>query len=232
MAKSLIGRLAGSLLTILLIVPANQADAGTVVTVTFSGTVSGTGAAFSGSFAYDESQPAASIYEFKFEGATFTHMAVYTTAPTGRKTGLDSTCEPFTILTSGNTFTVVGTVPQSPATTVTIVLPVSVTLSATSLPLCTTGNPPVATFPSPPLSGSTFTLSGGTALTGTITSVSCSQTAGAIVRFSASVDASPGPSPASSYGSPYPAPVYACQPRPRCCLSQFFARLSHRNCCW
>ena len=68
MAKSMMSLWSQFLLTILLIVAANRADAaGTVVTVTFSGTASGSSTGtFSGAFAYDQSQLAKPDYTFQF----------------------------------------------------------------------------------------------------------------------------------------------------------------------
>jgi hypothetical protein len=244
MSKSMRALGAQFLLTALLMVATNQVHAGTVVTVTFSGTPTGSSTGnFSGAFAYDQSDPKTVNFEFKFVSSGFTHMVEYTTNLTGHKTGLNSTCEPFTITTSGSKVTVTATMAGTPATTVTIVLPVLVMLSGTSLPLCTIGDPAVSVFDNPPQPGSTFTLSGGSSYTGTITSVSCSQTAGGGVTGvgggggggMGSPQGSSPQAPAPYYGGPYPnpapGPVYACAPRQGCCLSRLFAR-RHRNCCW
>ena len=243
MAKSMMGLWSQFLLTILLIVAANRAGAaGTVFTVTFSGTASGSSTGtFSGTFAYDQSLLANPDHTFQFQVIQHPHMMEYTT-PTGTGTGLDSRCEPFKITTFGNTFILRATVvpqspaPQSPATTVTIVVPTTVAMEQRSLPDC-------SVFPSSP-TNSTFTLSGGITFTGTITAIRC--ITADIIAASASrlhlprPPPSPPPCPPPSpppcyvytYPAPAPCPAYACPPRPACCLTRLFARRSHRNSCW
>jgi len=242
MAKSMMGLWSRFLLTILLIVATNRAGAaGTVVTVFFNGTASGSSTGtFSGAFAYDQSQPDASPFTFNFTGSASTHTVEHRTDLTGNQTGSGSRCEPFTITTSGNTFILVAIVPQSPATKVTIVVPTTVAMSAASLPDC-------SVFPSSP-TNSTFTLSGGSTppFMGTITAISCRP--GTPVLAPPAPPPSPPPCPPPSpppypppspppcyvytYPAPAPCPAYACPPRPACCLTRLFARRSHRNSCW
>src|SRR5271166_26324 len=249
MAKSMMGLWSRFLLTILLIVAANRADApGATVTVNFSGTASGpsTGA-FSGTFSYDQSLVSPSP-TFNFT-LPFTH-AMECTVPTGKIRGNGLSCEPFTITitTSNNTFNLVSTVSGSrgsPSTTVTIVVP-NVATPDSSLPDC-------SFFPSSP-TDSTFTLSGGFTFKGTITAIRCST-----VTFAPAPPApppspppypppspplcpppSPPPCPPPSlppcyvytYPAPAPCPAYACPSRPACCLTRLFARRSHCNSCW
>lgn len=227
MAKSMMGLWSRFLLTILLIVAASRGGAaGTIITVTFSGTASGSSTGtFSGAFAYDQSLPDSSPHTFNFAGSADTHTMVYNTVPTGRKTGSSHTCEPFTITTSNNTFILVATVPGSPSTTVTIVVPTTVAMSATSLPGC-------SVFPSTP-TNSTFTLSGGFSYTGTITTLSCG---GPLIRRLIAEPSPLCPPPdyvyTYAYPAPAPCPVYTCPPRPACCLTRLFARRSCRISCW
>jgi hypothetical protein len=163
MAKSMMRLWSPFLLTILLIVAADRVDAA-IITVTFSGTASGTSAGtFQGFFVYDTSQPQASSNTFNLTGSPTTHVVRYTTTnPSRTQTGINATCDPFTITTSNNTFTLVARL--SGPTTVRIVIP-TVPMSATSLPGC-------SVFPRTP-TNSTFTLSGGFSFTGTITALGC-----------------------------------------------------------
>ncbi len=225
MAKLMMGLRSQFLLTILLIVGANRADA-TVITVTFSGTPTGSSTGnFSGFFVYDQSQPDASPHTFIFTGSPSTHGVKYTTVPSGTQTGINVACEPLTITTSDNTFTLVATLPKSPSTTVTIVVPTTVAMSATSLPGC-------SVFPSTP-TNSTFTLSGGFSYTGTITTLSCR---GPLIRRLIAEPSPLCPPPdyvyTYAYPAPAPCPVYTCPPRPACCLTRLFARRSGRISCW
>ena len=124
-------------------------EAGTLIKVSFSGN------GFSGWFQYDQSEPKTSPGLFVFTGSTLNHEIQYQIGAGTPVLGTGKGCEPYKITTSGNgdkTFELIGTAPNG--TTVTIVLPTSVALSQTSLPL-------TAAFPNPPLADSTFTLSGG-----------------------------------------------------------------------
>jgi len=221
MAKSMMRFWSPLLLTILPILGANRADA-TDITVTFSGTPTGSSTGdFSGFFEYDDSHPWKSDYLFRFEGSADTHKLSYKTVPSGMRTGSFNTCEPFTITTSGGQFVLKATVPNSPSTTVTIVVP-SMGLAKDHLPGC-------SIFPSsPPPPTCTFTLSGGFNYTGTIRTMNCSGAAAAL--------GAPCPPPCYVYTCTYPAPAlcpaYACPPRPACCLTRLFARRSYRNSCW
>jgi hypothetical protein len=220
MAKSMLVLWSQSLLLIALLVPANRADAGTLVTVNFSGTASGSSTGnFSGAFTYDMSEPKASLHTFRFVGTTFTHSLVYTTDLTGTKTGTNITCESFTITTFNGNFVLVGTVPKSPATTVTITIPTGVAMSATYLPGC-------SVFPASPV-GSTFKLTGGYTYTGNLTRItSCT--------YSLPAPVPPAPPCSYVYTCTYPAPcpVYACPPRQACLLTRLFARRSRHSPCW
>lgn len=221
MTKSMFRNWGQVLLTCLLIVTASRADAGTPVTVAFSGQGTGTSSGpFSGYFIYDQSQTGVNgVFEFK--GDVKLHVIDYQTATQPEVLAADVGCQPFTIKTSGSSyhqFTLTATAP--PGTTVKIVLPTpSYTLSPTTLPFC---DPNV--FPSNASSGSTFTLSGGTTFTGSITNLSCS-----------TPPTLTGPSP---QGPPVPVcvyeypvacpPYYVCQPRSACCFSGLFRRRSCR----
>jgi hypothetical protein len=194
-------------------------EAGTQVTVNFSGS------GFTGRFMYDQSQVRYSLGVFKF--TTVPHELHYQAGAGAQHDGVGAGCVPFTITTSGNnyhTFTLVATLPAG--TTVTIVLPtnVNVMLSPTSLPFCMSGSYYV--FPNPPLAGSTFTLSGGSSYSGTITAVSCSQIAAAPVLEICQ----PTPCVVYTY-TPYCCPQYVCPPRRSCCLFGLFARRSYTRRC-
>jgi len=211
------------LLTCLLIGIASRADAGTPVTVTYSGVGTGmSSGTFSGYFIYDQSQ-SGTAGVFKFESNAKTHVIDYKIGNNPAVLGTNTACQPFAITTSGSSFHQFALQATAPTgTTVSIVLPTpSVTLSATTLPLC---DPNV--FPSTANSGSTFALSGGTSFTGNITSLSCS------------VPPAPAPQgpPVLCYvvyvcPAPVTCPVYVCQPRPACCFSRLFHRGSLRFCC-
>jgi hypothetical protein len=198
----------------------STSEAGTQVTVYFSGS------GFTGRFMYDQSQVRYSLGVFKF--TTVPHELHYQVGTGMQHDGVGPGCVPFTITTSGNnyhTFTLVATLPSG--TTVTIVLPTyaNVMLSPTSLPFCMSGGYNV--FPNPPLAGSTFTLSGGSSYSGTITAVSCSQLAAAPVFVECP------PAPCLVYACmPSTCPVYVCQPRRACFLSGLFAGRGHRSRCW
>jgi hypothetical protein len=208
------------LLSILMIAATKPASAqGTLVTVKFSGS------GFTGWFEYDQSQSDSSPGQFKFQGSRLTHKICYTITSAACTPFSMTQCEPFTITTSGGskqTFELTTTAPKSPtAVSVVIVLPMGNLLSQTSLPLC-------GGFPASPNAGSKFTLSGGSSFTGTITQLSCTQSAPAVL---------PAPAPPSPcdvvyiYPVPAPNPVSVCQPRPACCFSGLFHRKSLRMCC-
>jgi len=196
-------------------------EAGTKVKVTFSGS------GFSGWFLYDQSQtnsppPPPGVFKF----TTVAHELHYQIGVGSWVDGSGAGCVPYTITTSGNsfhTFKLAATLP--PGTTATIVLPTTIALPQTRLPFCMEGGLPV--FPSPPLAGSTFTLSGGTTFSGNITSVTCAQ-------FLLAEPAPVYPEPAYPVytSSPTTCPVYVCQPRRACCLTRLFARRGHRSRCW
>jgi hypothetical protein len=213
MAKSMMVTWSRLLLVAVLFGGANRADAQTVV-VNFSGT--GPGAStFQGYLGYTQSLHGAGG---RFTFTTQFHEIEYS----GSSLPVVPPCSgpgcSYTITTSGTTFTLVSVCPKSPATTVTIVLPCNMTLSATGLPPCS------AFVSSPPANTAHFTLTGGTNYSGTITSVWC--------------PTAPAPAPAQpapyveACSPPQTCPVYACQPRPACCLTRLFARLCHRNNCW
>jgi hypothetical protein len=220
MRRSMIRLLPALLLSGLMIAAVEPtSEAGTLVHVSFSGN------GFSGWFQYDQSKPMTHLGQFVFTGSGLDHEIDYQIGGGVPVYGNDGNCEPYTITTSGNSRTTFQLVATAPAgTTVTITLPTSVTLSLTSLPLC-------AEFPSSPLAGSTFALSGGTTYTGTITALSCTQPP--------APPPAAAPSPQSALPvayfivSPAPAsPVYVCQPGSACCLSRLFSRWSVRARCW
>ncbi len=222
MAKSTMGLWPRFVLASVLIVMAGQAPAraDTLVTVEFKGT------GFSGSVVYDQSlsgvQQGAN-YVFSFQGASKTHALAYTGTAPGTSSGLNSTCEPFTITNSGTTFTVTARVPQqSPPTAVTVVLHTNVSVSSTVLPLCDSGSTSVFQ------QTGTFKLvnqsTGDTIFSGTISSTTCSSRAALTLPIQTPLYT------ADAYAAP--CPVYACPPRPACCLTRFFARLTHPRRCW
>ncbi len=212
MAKSMMVICSRLVLGAVLLVGVNRAGAATV-TVYFSGTGPGS-STFQGYFSYDQTQTGSGghfLFSTKFHEIVYSGSSITSGSCSGTE------CGSYDITTSGSTFTLVSICPKSPATTVTIVLPCSVNLSATSLPLC-------SEFTTSPAANTTqFTLSGGTTYSGTVITVSCTP---------------PAPAPAApvpyvyTYSVPQACPVYACQPRPACCLTRLFARLCHRNNCW
>jgi hypothetical protein len=89
------------------------------------------------------------------------------------------------------------------------------------LPFCNSGGTPV--FVSSPADGtSTFTIGSSTY---NITSVSCTQ------LTSAPIAALTAPPSAPASAAPVTYPVYACQPRPACCLAALFHRRTFGMCC-
>lgn len=216
MSRSMASFLLRFLLTVLAIAAASQsATAATIVTINFNGSATGASSGdFSGAISYDQSLGSTSAHTFVFTGSTKEHGLVYNTQPSGPESGINSRCEPYIITTFNSTFTLTATLPRG--TTVTIVLPTSAPMSATSLPGC-------SVFPSPP-SNSTFKLTGGFNYTGQITSTSCTGPAAA------------EPAPALCYvvacPAPAPCPVYACNQQPACFLTRLFSRRSHRLFCW
>ncbi len=215
MLKSMMVISSRFLLVAVLCVAANRADAQTV-TVYFNGT-GPNASTFQGSFAYTQSLLGSGGH---FSFTTQFHEIEYSGSSISGEPSCSGTTCSFNITTSGTTFTLVSVCPKSPATTVTIELPCSVTLSPTSLPSCS------EFVSSPPANTTKFTLSGGTTYSGTINYVSCTP------------PAPPVHAPAQrvpyvyTYIAPEACPVYACQPRPACCLTRLFARLCHRNNCW
>ncbi len=211
MAKSTMVTWSRLLLVVVLFGGANRADAQTVV-VNFSGTGPGT-STFQGYLGYTQSLLGAGG---KFTFTTQFHEIEYS----GSSLPVVQPCSgpgcSYTITTSGTTFTLVSVCPKSPATTVTIVLPTIVTLSATALPPCS------AFVTSPQPNTAHFTLTGGINYSGTITKVWCNLP-------TAPAEAIPY---VETYPPPQACPVYACEPRPACCLTRLFARLCHRRNCW
>jgi hypothetical protein len=223
MRRSMIRLLPAFLLSGLMIAAVEPAsEAGTLVRVSFSGN------GFSGWFQYDQSKPMTHPGQFVFTGSGLDHEIDYNI---GGVTvyGNQGNCEPYTITTSGNSRKIFQLVATAPAgTTVTVTLPTSVTLSLTSLPFC-------ADFPSSPLAGSTFALSGGTTYTGTITALSCTEPAALFASPQSAPPVAYFSAPPVAYFIVYPAPappVYVCQPGPACCLSRLFSRCSVRARCW
>jgi hypothetical protein len=200
------------------------AAAGTLVTVNFSGAGTGayTGQSLSGWFQYDQSLHGTSG-EFNFPDS-LTHGLSYSINGGSPITATQRPCDPFTIYTnqgSNKTFTLKAVDPpasgSTPLTNVKLILPTNTVLSTITLPLCS------AFLMTPPLpGGNSFTLSGGTTFTGVITAItSCSQTG------------APAAVPAAQFiYVTVSCPVYACPPRPACCLSRLFSRCSIRARCW
>src|SRR5262249_14117504 len=150
-----------------------------------------------------------------FRRSPDTHRISYSINNGTTVTVMPPTCEPYTILTSANTKTAVQvTANTSNNSTFTVLLPIGMTLDQQHLPLATAYPTGAA------LANSTCTLTGPTAFTGKIPTVSATVVA-------AAPQAPPEMVPVSVSPTPAPCPVYACQPRPSCC----FARLFARRCC-
>jgi hypothetical protein len=200
--------------------------ADTLVTVNFTGQGTGAyaGKTLSGSFQYDQSLRGTSG-EFKFQSSGLTHEICYSINGASQICAKQGQCDPFTIFTnqgSNKTFTLNAVDPpasgSTPKTNVVLILPTNTVLSTSTLPLCSTFS-----MTSPLPSGNSFTLSGGTTFTGTITSISsCTQTG---------ARAAAAPVQAVYVTAAY-FPVYACPPRPQCSLSQLFSRCTVRACWW
>jgi hypothetical protein len=207
--------------------------AGTNVLVIFSGT-SSSGTAFSGYFEYDASQPEQSDYFFNFNGSSFTHRICYHVG-TATCSGSGASSEPFNITTSqADSFVLKSKCVPSGISAVISFSKLNVTCLPNALPTCSSGSAPV--FPST----GTFTLSGGTPFSGTITSTSCME-AGSVITCpcpppsALAVNVKPDEL-APAHGSPQapvvhesymsaPVPVYAFEPRPAPCFSsRFFCR--------
>jgi hypothetical protein len=213
-----------SLLSLFMIVAAEPTSAGgTLAKVGFSG-VNSSGAAFSGYFEYDESLPGTSG-TFNFDQSPLTHKICEVVGSGACLPFSGNQCTKYQITTSGGgkqTFQLTATVSTTPATTVVIELPMGKTLSQTALPACTD-------FPATPNPNSTFTLSGATSFSGTITALNICPPAAAVhpeLTF---------PSPQTEPVASYPVyehaplasfPAYVCQPRPASCLSRLFCRTS------
>src|SRR5208337_3062175 len=108
-----------------------SSSAGTKIQVSFSGS------GFSGCFQYDQSQAAQSSNVFNFTGSPLSHEICYRIGSAPPVSASGRPCEPFTIGTNDKTFQLQGML-LGP-TTVTIVLPSSVTFLAGSLPYSTVG---------------------------------------------------------------------------------------------
>jgi hypothetical protein len=201
------------------------AAAGTIVTVNFSGAGTGAyaGQSLSGWFQYDQSLRGTSG-EFNFPD-TLTHGISYSINGGSPITATQHTCDPFAIYTnqgSNKTFTLKAVDPPAvgptPLTNVVLILPTNTVLSTSTLPYCS----PFLMTPPLPI-GNSFTLSGGTTFTGKITSIdSCTQTGAPALAAPVQV----------VYVTTAYSPVYACPPRPACCLSRLFSRCSVRARCW
>jgi hypothetical protein len=210
--------------------------AGTFVQIAFYGSN------FSGCLQYDQSQPKASPHFFNFTGSPLNHEICYQVnlgAPVKRTAG---GCEPYTIHTSLNsnrTFQLQATAPAT--TSVLVTIPGNIIFDANQLPFCTSGTTHVFQ------NAGTFTLanttSGLVTFTGTILAVTCKQSTTAMdcpcppppigipapALPSAQAPVEPVAYP-TTYAAPYP--VYACEPRPACCLTRLFARRSRCHGCW
>jgi hypothetical protein len=240
MTTSLIRLGRALLLSAIVIVAAEPMSvAGTNVLVIFSG-ANASGTRFSGYFEYDVSQPKQTDYVFNFNGSAFTHEICYHTG-SATCNGSGSTSEPFSITTSRtNSFVLKSKCVTSNTSVVISFSKLNVTCLPNVLPSCTSGT--TEAFPNT----GTFTLSGGTNFSGTITAAACIQAASVIScpcpppgTFLS--DEHPAPARAPVNGSPQApvyecyipalAPMYAIAPEPACCFSRFFGRHSHRPGC-
>jgi hypothetical protein len=223
---------------IMLVAGEPMCAAGTNVLVMFSGT-STTGTAFSGYFEYDAGQPFQSDYFFNFNGSPLTHRICYR-AGTATCSGSLATSEPFNITTSNtNSFALKSKCVTSGISVAISFSKLNFTCLPTALPTCTSGTTEV--FPST----GTFTLSGGTPFSGTITTTTCMQAASVIscpcpppiaLKVEEHPDELPPvqPSPQAfvhEYYAPASCPVYAYEPRPASCFSRLFCRRSLRLGC-
>jgi hypothetical protein len=234
MAKSMIRVISELLFAGVLIGTASQAIAGQPVTIQFSGSGQGTNGVpetFTGFFIYDQSQGGTAVmggFSFPFQSSGLTHIVSYTI--TGSSKVTYAAGAPFTITTSGSVFQLQAV--DAGPTTVTILLPTSVPLPAgPTLPFCES-NTGVPYFPTPAIVGSSLTVmnsAGVTTFTGAITSISCSPATHSLALPASQAPTSTFPSPQAptsfyAYSAPVPGPVYACQPRPTCCLSGLLGR--------
>lgn len=150
-------------------IASRPAEAGTIVTINFSGTETGVSSprTFSGSVVYDSSQSVATpAGTFNFTGSAKQHEMSYTLGSSPEVFGSQSDCEPFKITTSSGSKKTIKFFGKLNGKDVTITLPTGAVLSQSHLPVCDK-------IPSTPLTGSTFTVSGSAPFTGNITSVTC-----------------------------------------------------------
>ena len=231
MAKSMMRHWAPFLLSILLSVAANRAEA-QLVTVNFQGQTSGSPPVpISGKFTYNSSVTT-NDNTFVFTGLPVSsgrHDIKYTIS--GQlHTGSGSACEPYFIQISGNQFVLTATLPKTPPTTVqiTITMSQSITTSPPTLPDC-------SFFPSSPPGTFPHTLmlsSGGLNRSASIAITSCSGPTALAAAAMPGVYVSAASLLCLHVPRAPPCPAYACPPRPACCLTRLFARRSHRNSCW
>jgi hypothetical protein len=208
--------------------------AGTTVQILYTG--SGTGAyagtSFAGCIQYDQSKPKTSARFFNFQASGYHHEICYTTSTSLYGSGFENNCDPFTIDLSADTNTTMKVSATAQGTTsLTVWLPTTQTFNALSLlPFCQAGTPPTNVFKGT----GTFQLATGghVTYTGSITTTTfhCSQ----ITSSGPHCPPCTAVAPAPTYPcpTPEPCPVYTCAPRPSCCLTRLFARLSCRNRCW
>jgi len=155
-------------LSLLSAVATRPAEAGTIVTINFSGTETGVSSpkTFSGSVIYDSGLLSAAAGTFNFAGSPRQHEMKYKLGSSPEVSGTQTECEPFKITTSSGSRKTIKVIGKLNGNNVTVVLPTSSVLSQSELPTC-------AKVPATPLTGSTFTVSGTTSFTGKITSVTC-----------------------------------------------------------
>ncbi len=227
--KNFVKRICLALLLSCVVVVATgrPAAAGTLVTVNFAGTGSGayTGQSLSGWFEYDQSLHGSSgVFSFP---DSLTHGISYSINGGSPLKATGHPSDPFTIWTnqgSNTTFTLQAVDPPASGstakTTVTLVLPTNTVLSTSTLPLCSAF---LMTPPLPPNNSFKLTVNGATTYSGTITSItSCGQTGAPAVETP----------PQIVYVTTATCPVYACPPRPDCCLTRLFSRCFVRARCW
>ena len=243
MKRTLIHKAAiGVVASLLVTFGAQSASAGQIIQLLFSGQ-DAAGKQFEGCVQYDQSKPRdmPSIFKFTGTGGTFQHESCFVTATSLLGSGSGGFCDPFTIDTSVDNRTTLKVSAKLGALTMSVFFKTNVTFSPVGqLPFCNTGGgSPVFK------NAGTFQLvnSGGTTVfSGSITSVNCSQPAGANVHcppcsLGAATAPAPAPPPAAPLvvyldASPQPcAPVYECAPRRGCCLSRLFSWGSCRNRC-
>jgi hypothetical protein len=145
-------------------------SAAPILTVTFGGTEAGVASprTFTGSFVYDRGHKVSTPKgTFKFAGSSDRHQISYKIGNDPKVSGSGTGCDPYTITTSGGGKKIFELTSTVTGNKITIILPASMNLDQKELPLCDS-------FNSPPLTGSTFKVTGATTFNGKIDNLNCS----------------------------------------------------------